>query len=279
MKTANGRLRFGSIAAMVVVATACADGTTQATPRAGAPETTPSAVVSTSSSSPVGGEVVPDTEDRDSAAETALLALGNGNGDDDGAGFWGSLALHGGYEVERYDDVRTMADSATVVIIGRVGDVVTTRTLTEEGAEEAAVTYSGLEVEVLSVLAGELDPDSGLETIVVESILAPAGQPLGEAVILFLRHKLDSRQAGSRVGPAPPGEADKYRLVNSQGLFMESTTGVRNPIVEALRAASSQVAEGLEPSTEELANNELRTPIADEVRQMTIQQVVTLIRG
>jgi len=57
----------------------------------------------------------------------------------------------------------------------------------------------------------------------------------------------------------------------------------RNPVKHVARCLAPRNKLGLgngdEHSGDEVANDELGTPIADEVRQMTIRRVVTVIRG
>lgn len=194
------------------------------------------------------------------------------------AAFWASLANPTAFEVERYEAVEEMSSLASVVIVGRVTEVKPTRTIREPGVEGGDVTYWGMEVEVVEVLRGQLEPASGDAVITLESFaIANDDLPTG-AAIMFLRHKLDPPPGGSLTGPIPEGEEDKCRLVSSQGLFINSPEGARNPISEALHGVIADGTGGtvLDPQHED---DEPVDPVAEQVYGMSMADLIAAIQG
>lgn len=185
----------------------------------------------------------------------------------DAVGFWAPLAHVSVLEPEYFNSLEQMSTSATVVIVGKIESGGVTRTVGDPTGQEGPVMdFWGLNIRVLQVLAGELEPNSGQETIVVETHFRTNDRVPKGAGIFFLRHKLDVPPEAD-LGPLPEGEEDKYRLVSSQGVFVESPRGMINPIVEAARES----AEG----DDDVPTDE----IAEQVRGMTVGQLIAAIRS
>jgi hypothetical protein len=90
--------------------------------------------------------------------------------------FWAPVAY--GYsaalEPEYFERLDDMISSATVVVVGEVLSAGVTRTLGDPRREEAPpIDFWGVELKVLSVLSGSLDPKSGTEVIIVETHFRP----------------------------------------------------------------------------------------------------------
>jgi hypothetical protein len=184
--------------------------------------------------------------------------------------FWAPVA--NGYsaalEPEYFERLDDMITSATVVVIGEVLSAGVTRTLGDPQGEEAPpIDFWGVELKLLGVLSGDLHPKSGTEIIIVETHFRPGDIVPRGAGVFALRHKLDmsSRRdplPGAQDRPPPKGEDDKYRLVSTQGIFVDSDEGVRNPIAEAVIAGTSD------------DDDVARDPIAEEVRGLSVDQLI-----
>jgi hypothetical protein len=171
-------------------------------------------------------------------------------------------------EPEYFEYLDEMIISANVVVVGEISWAGVTRTVGDpEGVEAPPVSFWGIELKVLSVLSGELDPNSGKETIIVETHVTPGDLLPTGAGVFALRHKLDMRfrqdlLPSSRGRPPAEGEDDKYRLVSSQGVFFDSSEGIKNPIIDALTAGEAG------------DDDRYRDPVAQEVRGLSVDQLI-----
>ncbi len=166
------------------------------------------------------------------------------------AAFFGRFKLEGAIELERYATVEAMASAASVVTVGRVQDVVHTRTITGEGSDR--VTMVGLVIEP-QVVKGSVKSASR-ERLVVEFLggdssaaasvaRLKAELPQGYAV-WFLRSKAEEvaayraemKRLGRKITAADAArltqDARYYRLVSSQGLYLQGSKEVENPVVD-----------------------------------------------
>jgi len=136
-------------------------------------------------------------------------------------------------ELEYYNSLEDAVAGATVVVLGRVRAVAVTRTVGATGAD--AVPYIGVTVEPVEVLRGSL-PAAHARTLTVEFMGASASTddlraslPDGYA-IWVLRNKATLPAGVVAKGPLPTNERDYYRLVSSQGLFVQGESHVVNPL-------------------------------------------------
>jgi hypothetical protein len=171
--------------------------------------------------------------------------------------YWSGFALYGVIEWERYESLAQMTNTATVVILARaLGDGPIWTGHGDPDVAEDVIIVRSIRVEVLGVLAGELRPEDGSE-IIVTGLAVPRGRPPSAPAVLFLRHHHDDR-----VQPPPPViddpadraayqaqkadydafAADTYRLVSSQGIFIETHDGVVNPARPSGGAISDEVS-------------------------------------
>ncbi len=147
--------------------------------------------------------------------------------------FWASLRITGD-EVEGYSSLDAMMQASDAVVVGRFVDFGVSRQL-QGDAEEDVVTYGKATVAVAEVVSGSgvdstitleflLDaaPD-GIDTLVEElrSVLPTA------PMVLFLREKRG------------PGEVDLYRIVNSDGIWVTTESGLETPLSGNIDIATS----------------------------------------
>jgi hypothetical protein len=150
------------------------------------------------------------------------------------AAFWSAMAVEGS-EQESYTNLAEMTAAATVVIVGRIASIGETRTIIADPVTGQKFDYPGLQIDVLSVLAGELPTLKGSNTgqIRLEPLRTLAKVPDDGVFLLFLRWKGE----GAVVEGTPPdtveGDRRAYRLVNGQGVYLEGPNGARNPLSEA----------------------------------------------
>lgn len=147
-----------------------------------------------------------------------------------GSSFW-SAAVEAGaasLESEKFSTMDDMAGAANVVVLGRPIRTYPTRKVGEfePEAPDSQIKLYGAEVKVTEVLEGSLAPDargasSGM--VVIESTTPfPPADPSVPA-LLFLRHKTSGPY--ELTGPVPAGESLYYRLVESQGVFVDDLRG------------------------------------------------------
>jgi hypothetical protein len=153
---------------------------------------------------------------------------------DEHATFWSAMAVEGS-EQESYTNLAEMTEAATAVIVGRIASIGETRTIVADPVTGQKFDYPGLQIDVLSVLAGELPTLNGSNSgqIRLEPLRTLAKVPDDGVFLLFLRWKGEG--AGSGGDPPDTVEGDKraYRLVNGQGVYLEGPNGARNPLSEA----------------------------------------------
>lgn len=142
-------------------------------------------------------------------------------------------ATGGGSEAEHYASLRDAYRAASVVVVAEVAGVRVTRTL--NAGTPDAVTYVGVVLRPVEVLRGALR-DPAAREVVVEFLGDPASAaatvPGGYGVWL-LRNKGDLPPGVTPKPGAPPNdEAAYYRLVSSQGLFVQGDGHVTNPVRE-----------------------------------------------
>jgi hypothetical protein len=136
-------------------------------------------------------------------------------------------------DIEHYDDLDVAVKTSSVVVVATVSDVFTTRHIGDE--REGGIDYTGVVLRPSEVLRGSL-PDEHAQKIVVEFIaVTPAEDlkarlPRGDSIWL-LRRKGDS-PATPQV-EASSSEGQYYRVISSQGLFIQGNNHVINPISES----------------------------------------------
>lgn len=165
--------------------------------------------------------------------------------------FFGQFALPGAREVETYASLEQMSTAATAVAIARVRDVVATRTIEAEGADRVGMVGLVLEPRIVK---GRVASSSARRLVVefvggTESAAAAASRlrrdlPRANA-LWFLRAKAEEvdrtterlRAAGRRPSArdaALMAEDRRYfRLVSSQGFFIQGARRVENPMASA----------------------------------------------
>lgn len=191
------------------------------------------------------------------------------------AAFFARLAPRGGAsEVERYASLRDAFDGAGLVVVAEVTGVRATRSVPAAGPD--AVPYVGVVLRPVEVLHGA--PRDPAADLVVEFAgdeeSVRAALPAGYGVFL-LRNKADL-PPGVMPKPGAPSRADDaayYRLVSSQGLFVQGATHVVNPVRE--RATPEAGAPLVDP---ELAGP--RDPVAREAEAFpTLSALVAYLRA
>lgn len=159
--------------------------------------------------------------------------------------FYSHFRIHG-LEVEYPKGLADAVPSASAVVLGTVLRVEMTRDFQGENPDDK-FPYVGIVIEP-ELLAGALEPRFQ-ETLTVEfmggeTLLAELKRtlPVGHQAIWFLRHKHDTT---GQPGFVPvPGEEDYFRLVSSQGLFLQGSDRVAAPLAEMLPGAQNLATEG-----------------------------------
>jgi hypothetical protein len=187
------------------------------------------------------------------------------------AAFFARFAVGGGAsEAEHYTSLRDAYRAAGVVLVAQVTEVRPTRTLS---SGRDALTYTGVVLRPVEVLRGALrDPAA---EVVVE--LAPGAGPSvtlpGGYGVWLLRNKGDL-PPGVQPKPGAPANDERayYRLVSSQGLFVQGETHVVNPVRE--RATPEAGAPSADPEA-----NGPRDPVAREAEAFpTLSALVAHLR-
>lgn len=150
------------------------------------------------------------------------------------AGFFETFAASyaGADEAERFVSFEAGVQASTAVVLADVIGSGHSRTIGDVdsggGLDLVAVT-----LDVRRVLSGSI-PEEHRDRLTVEFIArrAPAGRPGGPS-IWFLRNKLDLPPARKPGAPSlPPTEGDYYRLISSDGIFVQGQQRVENPLRE-----------------------------------------------
>jgi hypothetical protein len=148
----------------------------------------------------------------------------------DAAFFAPFRAASGASEAEQFGSLRETFLGAAAVVVARVVDVRATRTVPGDGAE--TVTYVGVVLRPVEVLRGELR--TSRSDLVVEfagDVAAVRDSVPSGYGVWFLRNKGDIRPGVTPKPGAPVlDEAAYYRLVSSQGLFVQGSLHVVNPV-------------------------------------------------
>lgn len=146
--------------------------------------------------------------------------------------FYEAFAYPEGAQVEVYTALDDMLTQATAVVLAQVTDVRITRVVGPTPAE--ALPYVGVTIRPVEVLSGAL-PARHSAALTVEFVsVAGAVDELramapGGYAVWVLRNKAEL-PAGFAKGTPPVAERDYYRLVSSQGLFVQGETHVVNPL-------------------------------------------------
>jgi hypothetical protein len=180
------------------------------------------------------------------------------------AGFFDPLRFGSGMrEVEHYDSLNAASSAASAVVLAEVVDVRATRVIVGEGKDR--IHMAGVVLRPTEVLNGRLNSTSDAR-ITVEFMMGSENPsrsvelmksqlPSGTS-LWFLRskaeegarHLADLRKAGRTPSAdarrAMAAEKDFYRVVSSQGLFVQSGQDVTNPIVNTDEGADPMVKEG-----------------------------------
>ncbi len=178
---------------------------------------------------------------------------------------WAAQTVLAAGEAEHYETVEAMTRHASAVVVGQVLGQGPVRRMIRGGR---AVVFESLQVEVLYALAGTRHLEPG-DQVRVEMLAAP-DDAKGRAAVLFLRCNQDDTDGN--VDPNVPAyEAGVYRLVGSQGVFVDRGDGVPvNPITEAMRLTING------------DHNELRLDqfiLSDDVPKREEQPVAAQARG
>ncbi|GFH38026.1 hypothetical protein [Streptomyces pacificus] len=186
------------------------------------------------------------------------------NGQQSASAFFEPLRFGTGMrEAEQYDSLEAAAEAASAVVTAEVVDIRTTRVIKGEGSDRLYMI--GVVVRPVEILDGALGETSQQQltvefigggedpTAAVEQM--KASLPEGESV-WFLRSKAEEgerhlgelKQAGRTPSPdevkAIEGDKPYYRVVSSQGLFVQEGQEVTNPIVSEDETSDAMVVEG-----------------------------------
>lgn len=158
--------------------------------------------------------------------------------DPDAAEFFHRFHMGGLLEPEPCGSIAAGAAAASAVMIGRVERIEQTRTYQGEIADDR-LSYVGVVLRPVLVLAGEV-PDQFASALTVEFMTGSdpdafdrlrKALPVGHEGLWFLRKKSDPIP-GRGQPQFHPDEADYYRVMSSQGLFVQGAGGVVTPLAE-----------------------------------------------
>ena len=146
--------------------------------------------------------------------------------------FYEAFSYPEGAQTEVYTSLGDALSGATAVVLAQVTDVRVTRLVGPSPAE--ALPYVGVTIRPIEVLGGSL-PAHHSSALTVEFVSVAgdvddlrAKLPGGHAVWV-LRNKSEL-PAGVAKGAIPTDEREYYRLVSSQGLFVQGERHVVNPL-------------------------------------------------
>ncbi len=142
----------------------------------------------------------------------------------EGEAFWASLYQQAEY-VERNESLTAMGQASDLVVVARPGDMEVGTVVQDEEAPEGSVVFGFMRLDDVDVVAGKPRADSvqvafwmpGRPAEATEAI-AVADASLPRAPALFFLRETD--EAGPTV----------YRLVNGNGLWIETADGFGAPL-------------------------------------------------
>ena len=189
---------------------------------------------------------------------------------------WGYDPVPAATEVEWFSTLEEMTTRASLVVVGRIIGPGPQRQLHGDPGTGDSLVYGSYMVEVIAALGGTRDATPG-DMLRVEGSGPQSEKAVDTVAILFLRLKSDDHQG--RADPnALNAERGLYRLVSSQGVFIDRGDGVPvNPFKEAQLA--SMLGEGT-PTEVALGPNLHRhgmAPVAATVREMTVTELIVAI--
>lgn len=189
------------------------------------------------------------------------------------AKFFGTFALAGATEAEYYEQLEVAVEQATATVLAQVTDIRITRALGSK--DEGRVEYVGLTLKPVEILSGTL-PKQDRESLTVEFVGSVASisalkSQLPEGYGLWLLRNKAEAPPGMKIDPAAVSEEDYYRLVSSQGLFIQGPKGVINPLVVDPGPDADPTANELErffedPVTKQAEGFKNLTGLADQLR-------------
>ncbi|MGH9023644.1 MAG: hypothetical protein ACRDV9_11185 [Acidimicrobiia bacterium] len=148
--------------------------------------------------------------------------------------FFRNFSYVGTLEAERYGELESAARQATTVVVATVSDIKPTRVI--GNPKEGIAEYVGVVLRPREVLVGTL-PEHHRHELVVEFLGSRSSSedlrrslPQGQSV-WFLRNKADF-STEEKVNPPATDESGFYRLISSQGLFIQGSDHVVNPVRE-----------------------------------------------
>ena len=176
--------------------------------------------------------------------------------------FYGAFAVGpGADEVEQYSSLSEAVDAASAVVLATPTVVSLTRSIRDEN--DPGVTFLGVQLEISRLLAGSLPADRS-KTLMLEMMgSADELERLNESstdaapAIWLLHRKGDS--APGITGDPDSSERDFYRIISSQGVFVDGPNGVLNPVRDASDALADD-ADELQPLAK-------RDPVSAEAQQ------------
>ncbi|MDX1468227.1 MAG: hypothetical protein R3258_02695 [Acidimicrobiia bacterium] len=196
--------------------------------------------------------------------------------------FWSSAAgfYMGATEAERFGSLDDIARDSSVAVLARVVSPGPSRVIAGDEGTEDVLVYESVIVEILDVMSGHMSEAHQIgDLLVLEQVGTPPEDAIGTTAVLFLRDKQDMFGFPSDAEPRPEEEG-LYRLVSSQGVFIDRGDGVAvNPIIEMVRFMRSG-----EPGTftdfvfdDSISINQDTYPVAAVARQMTLTELIDLI--
>ncbi|WP_157963801.1 hypothetical protein [Actinocorallia populi] len=152
--------------------------------------------------------------------------------------FFSRCRVSGAIEADLHETLKGAVRDSTAVMIAAVAGEEPGRDIVGEVPSDV-VRLSAYRLKIDEVLWGEL-PSEHRRELVIEFVGAPEGTsfPEGKA-IWFLHRKGDPTRHLPDPPPVDPAERGFYRVLSSQGLYLQGTDGVVAPLAERHSDAGS----------------------------------------
>jgi hypothetical protein len=146
-------------------------------------------------------------------------------------------------EADLHVSIADATRDSTAVVIAEISGPGPSRTVTGEVPSDV-ISLTGYRLKIHEVLAGKL-PAKHTQELIIEFMggADPTKYPRGKA-IWFLHRKGTPTRHLKNPPPVDPAERDLYRILSSQGLFIQGQDGVIAPLAEKHEPTEAQAKEG-----------------------------------
>ncbi|GAB3279434.1 hypothetical protein GCM10027589_06020 [Actinocorallia lasiicapitis] len=149
-------------------------------------------------------------------------------------------------EADLHTTITNAVKDSTAVVIAEIAGPGPSRSITGEVASDV-IPLSSYRLTIVEVLHGEL-PTPHQKELIIEFMGKGRGPyPQGKA-IWFLHRKGTATRHLKNPPPPDPAERDRYRVLSSQGLFLQGPDSVIAPLAEQPQADAENQAKSSTPA-------------------------------